>query len=123
MLALEGPSSVMLEQVMQQIQKQEPSQWSLEDLIAVYRLLQGGTAEDGKHRELLNAMHTHAVTITSCMDPASVSGLLDALVTLKQTQAMPLVINLCKQAVRHVPHFTDKELAIVLGALMHFWSQ
>lgn len=120
MQALEGPSSVMLEQVMQQIQTQEPSQWSLEDLIAVYRLLQGGTAEDGKHRELLNAMHSHAVTVTSCMDPAAVSGLLDALVTLKQTQAMPLVINLCKQAVRHVPHFTDQELAIVLGALMHF---
>ncbi len=33
---------------------------------------------------------------------------------------MPLVISLCKQAVRHVPRFTDEELTIVLGALMHF---
>lgn len=120
MLAIEGPGCVMLKEVMEQIQKQEPSQWSLADLIAVYRFLQGGVCEDGKYRNLLNAMHTHAVTVTSRMDPPAVSGVLDALVTLNQTQVMPLVINLCKQAVRHVPHFTDEELTVVLEALMHF---
>lgn len=120
MLAMEGPGCVMLKQVMEQIQKQEPSQWSLEDLIAVYRLLQGGVVQDGKYWDLLNAMHTHAVTVTSRMNPAAVSGLLGALVVLNQTQVMPLVINLCKQAVRHVPHFTDEELTVVLGGLMHF---
>ncbi|KAM3593271.1 uncharacterized protein V6R79_009031 [Siganus canaliculatus] len=120
MLAIEGPACVMLEQVMEQIQKQEPAQWSLVDLIAVYKFLQGGVVQDGKYRDLLNAMHTHAVTVTSRMNPAAVSGLLGALVVLNQTQAMPLVINLCKQAVRHAPHFTDEELTIVLGALMHF---
>ncbi|XP_070784442.1 FAST kinase domain-containing protein 3, mitochondrial [Enoplosus armatus] len=120
MLTMEGPGCVMLEQVMEQIQKREPAKWSLADLIAVYRFLQGGLCQDGKYRDLLNAMHTHAVTVTSRMDPAAVSGLLSALVTLNQTQAMPLVISLCKQAVRHVPHFTDEELTVVLGALMHF---
>ncbi|XP_040921523.1 FAST kinase domain-containing protein 3, mitochondrial [Toxotes jaculatrix] len=120
MLAIEGPGCVMLQQLMEDIQKQEPAQWSLSDLIAVYRLLQSGVCEDGKYRDLLNAMHTHAVTVTSRMDPAAVSTLLSALVTLNQTQAMPLVINLCKQAVRHVPHFTDEELALVVGALIHF---
>ncbi|KAI3354856.1 hypothetical protein L3Q82_004654 [Scortum barcoo] len=120
MLAMEGPGCVMLEQVMEQIQKQELARWSLTDLLAVYRLLQGNVGEDGKYRDLLNAMHTHAMTVTSRMDPTTVSGLLGALVTLNQTQAMPLVINLCKQAVRHVPHFTDDELTVVLGALMHF---
>lgn len=120
MLAMEGPSCVMLDQVMEQIQKQEPSQWSLTDLIAVYRFLQAGVCVDGKYRDLLNAMHLHAMTVTSHMDPASVSGLLGALVALSQMQAMPLVISLCKQAVRHVPHFTDEELTAVLGALMHF---
>ncbi|KAF7669973.1 hypothetical protein LDENG_00105630 [Lucifuga dentata] len=120
MLAMEGPGCVMLEQVMEQIQKQEPAQWSLADVTAVYSLLQGGVGEDGKYQDLLNAMHTHAVSITSRMDPVAVSRLLSALVTLNQTQAMPLVINLCKQAVRHVPHFTDEELTLVLGALMHF---
>ncbi|XP_063340023.1 FAST kinase domain-containing protein 3, mitochondrial [Pelmatolapia mariae] len=120
MLAIEGPGSVMLEQLMEQIQRQELSNWSLADLVAVYRLLQGGVGVDGKYRDLLNAMHSHTVTVTSRMDPAAVSGVLGALVTLNQMQAMPLVINLCKQAVRHVPHFTDEELTHVLGALMHF---
>uniref|UniRef100_A0A673BSS2 FAST kinase domains 3 n=1 Tax=Sphaeramia orbicularis TaxID=375764 RepID=A0A673BSS2_9TELE len=120
MLAIEGPGSVMLEQVMSQIQRQEPAQWSLEDLSAVYRLLQSGGGLDGKYCDLLNAMHTHAVTVTSRMNPTVVSELLSVLVSLNQTQAMPLVINLCKQAVRHVPHFTDEELTLVLGALMHF---
>lgn len=120
MLAIEGPGCVMLEQVMEQIQKREPAQWSLVDLTAVYRLLQGGVGEDGKYQDLLNAMHTHAVSVTSCMDPTAVSGVLGALVALNQTRAMPLVISLCKQAVRHVPRFTDEELTLVLGALMHF---
>uniref|UniRef100_A0A3Q3K3P3 RAP domain-containing protein n=1 Tax=Monopterus albus TaxID=43700 RepID=A0A3Q3K3P3_MONAL len=120
MLAMEGPDCVMLEQVMEEIQKQGPAQWSLADLIAVYRLLQDGVCKDGKYGDLLNAMHTHAVTVTSRMSPAAVSLLLSALVALNQTQAMPLVISLCKQAVRHVPHFSDEELTLVLGALMHF---
>uniref|UniRef100_A0A3Q0SCC3 FAST kinase domains 3 n=1 Tax=Amphilophus citrinellus TaxID=61819 RepID=A0A3Q0SCC3_AMPCI len=120
MLAIEGPGSVMLEQVMEQIQRQEPTHWSLADLVPVYRLLQGCVGEDGKYRDLLNAMHSHAMTVTFRMDPAAVSGVLSALVTLNQMQAMPLVISLCKQAVRHVPYFTDEELTHVLGALMHF---
>ncbi|XP_062235591.1 FAST kinase domain-containing protein 3, mitochondrial [Platichthys flesus] len=120
MLAVEGPGCVMLEQVMEDIQKLEPAQWSLSDLSAVYRLLQGGVGEDGKYRDLLNAMHTPALRLTSRMDPAAVSGMLSALVTLNQTQAMPLVIGLCKQAVRHVPHFTDEELTLVVRALIYF---
>ncbi|XP_034562193.1 FAST kinase domain-containing protein 3, mitochondrial [Notolabrus celidotus] len=120
MLAIEGPDCVMMEQVMEQIQKGKPAEWSLADLIAVYRFLQGGVAKDGKYRDLLNSMHTHAVTVASRMDASAVSELLNALVTLNQMQAMPLVINLCKQAVRLVPHFTDEELTVVLGALMHF---
>ncbi|KAG7231162.1 hypothetical protein INR49_011993 [Caranx melampygus] len=120
MLAIGGPGCVMLEQVMEDIQKQDPAQWSLPDLIAVYKLLRGGIGEDGKYRDLLNTMHTHAMTVTSRMDPAAVSVLLSTLVSLNQTQAMPLVINLCKRAVRHVPHFTDEELTLVVGALIHF---
>lgn len=120
MLAIEGPTFVMLDQVMEQIQKQKPSQWCLDDLIAVYRFLRGGVCVDGKHQDLLNAMHLRAIKVSPCMDPAAVSGLLSALVELSQMQAVPLVISLCKQAVRHVPHFTDEELTAVLGALMHF---
>jgi len=120
MLALEGPGCGMLEQLMEQVQKRKPAEWSLADLVAVYRLLQAGLGECGHYQNLLNAMNAHAMQVTSSMDPAAVSGLLDALMVLDQTQAMPLVINLGKQAVRHVPHFSDEELAVVLGALMHF---
>lgn len=120
MMAMEGPNCMMLEQVMGQIQQQEPAQWSLAELVVVYRFLQSGLVQNGKYQDLLNAMHTHALTVSSRMNPAAVSGILNTLVTLNQKQAMPLVINLCKQAVRHVPHFTDEELTWVLGALMHF---
>ncbi|XP_026219174.1 FAST kinase domain-containing protein 3, mitochondrial [Anabas testudineus] len=120
MLAIEGPGCIVLEQVMEEIQKQAPAQWSIEDLIAVYKLLQSGLGQNVKYRDLLNAMHNHALTLTSYMDPGAVSVLLSALVILNQTQAMPLVISLCKQAVRHVSYFTDEELTLVLGALMHF---
>ncbi|XP_029955711.1 FAST kinase domain-containing protein 3, mitochondrial [Salarias fasciatus] len=120
MLAMQGPECVMLQQVMEQIQRQAPARWSVAELVSVYRLLEGSAGEDGKYRDLLNCMHTHAVTVTSRMGPAAVSGLLRALVALNQMQAMPLVISLCKQSTRHVPHFTDEELTHVLGALMHF---
>ncbi|XP_061613762.1 FAST kinase domain-containing protein 3, mitochondrial isoform X3 [Phyllopteryx taeniolatus] len=120
MLAVESPGGAMLEEVMAQVRKLGPSQWSLDELVAVYQLLRGGAAHDGKYRDLLNAMHTHAVTVTSSMDEVAVSGLLGALVDLNQTQATPLVIQLCKRAVRHVPRLSDEQLAAVLAALMHF---
>lgn len=120
MVAIEGPDCIMLEQVMEQIQKQEPAQWSFTELVAVYRFLQSGLVRNGKYQDLLNAMHAHTLTVSSRLNPTAVSGVLNALVILNQMQAMTLVINLCKQAVRHVPHFTDEELTAVLGALMHF---
>ncbi|XP_059183173.1 FAST kinase domain-containing protein 3, mitochondrial [Centropristis striata] len=131
MLAMEGPGSLMIKQVMEQMQKQKPDQWRLAELSAAYRFLQEAMLEDGKYRDLLNAMHTHAVTVTSHMDAPAVSCVLGALaslnqkqakplVGLNQKQAKPLVINLCKQAARHVPHFADHQLTIVLGALIHF---
>nr|XP_046212094.1 FAST kinase domain-containing protein 3, mitochondrial isoform X2 [Oncorhynchus gorbuscha] len=120
LLALEGPGCGMLEQLMVQLQRQGPGQWSLVELTAVYRLLQAGVGEEGRYQDLLNAMHTYTVSVTSRMDPPAISSVLSALVVLNQTQAMPLVISLCKQAVRHIPNFRDEELGLVLGALMHF---
>uniref|UniRef100_A0A8C6TZZ5 FAST kinase domains 3 n=1 Tax=Neogobius melanostomus TaxID=47308 RepID=A0A8C6TZZ5_9GOBI len=120
MLAMEGPCSLVLGQTMSQIQKLEVAQWTVAELRAVYKLFQRGAGFDGKYCDLLNAMHTHAVTVTSRMNPSTISDLLNVLTILKQTQAMPLVISLCKRAVRYVPHFTDEELTLVLGALMHF---
>ncbi|XP_077410591.1 FAST kinase domain-containing protein 3, mitochondrial [Vanacampus margaritifer] len=119
-LAVQGPEGAMLDQAVAQIQKAEPSRWSLDELAAVYQLLRDGAAVGGKYRDLLNSMHAHAVTATPSMDEAAVSGLLGALVDLEQTQATALVIQLCKQAVRHLPRFSDEQLAAVLAALMRF---
>ncbi|XP_034023392.1 FAST kinase domain-containing protein 3, mitochondrial isoform X2 [Thalassophryne amazonica] len=120
LLAVKGPGCVMFGQVMEQIQKQEPAQWTIADLTALYRLVQSGVGEERRYWDLLNAMHAHAMSVTNQMDAPAVSGLLDALVTLNQNQAIPLIISLCKQAVRHVPYFTHEEFTNVLGALMHF---
>ncbi|XP_061821055.2 FAST kinase domain-containing protein 3, mitochondrial [Nerophis lumbriciformis] len=119
--AMKGPvGSVMLEEVMEHIRKQEPSKWSLAELVAVYGLLGGGVARNRCYQDLLNAMHAHAVKVASSMDKVAVSGVLGSLMALNQTKVTPLVIALCKQAVRHVPHFSDEELAAVLAALMHY---
>lgn len=120
MLAIEGPSSTMMEQVMSQIQKKVVARWTVAELREVYKLLQLGAGFEGKYCDLLNAMHAHAVTVTNLMNPSAVTEVLSVLTNLKRTRAMPLVISLCKRAVRHVPHFTDEELSLVLGALIHF---
>lgn len=120
MLAIDGPSSVIVSQVMSQIQKQDVARWSVAELRVVYKLLQLGEGFDGKYCDLLNVMHTHAVTVANQMNPTTVSELLSVLTSLKQTRALPLVIGLCKRAVQHVPHFTDEELTLVLGALIYF---
>ncbi|KAJ8376696.1 hypothetical protein SKAU_G00072760, partial [Synaphobranchus kaupii] len=120
LLALEGPGCVMLQQIMEAVQEREPRDWSLRELIRVYGTLQAGVGEGGRYQDLLNSMNAHAVSVTARLDPASVSVILNALVVLKQTKPVPLVVSLCKQSVRHVPHFADEQLTQVLGALMHF---
>ncbi|MBN3315674.1 FAKD3 protein, partial [Atractosteus spatula] len=120
LLALEGSSSVMLKQVMEQIQGHEVKEWSLEELTQVYGLLQTGIGEGGQYQHLLNSMNSYTLSRASSLKPASISQILNALVVLSQTRAVPLVISLCKHSVKHVHRFTDSELVEVLGALMHF---
>ncbi|XP_062376845.1 FAST kinase domain-containing protein 3, mitochondrial [Sardina pilchardus] len=120
LLALEGPDCTMLGQVMEQLQRSDPAQWSQDELAAVYGALGAGVAAGGRYQDFLNTMHTHTLSVTGRLEPGAVSEVLGALVALGQTQALPLVIALCKQAVRHVPVFTDAQLAAVLSALMDF---
>ncbi|XP_028826020.1 FAST kinase domain-containing protein 3, mitochondrial [Denticeps clupeoides] len=120
LLALEGPDCAMLVQVVEQLQRGDPSLWSLTELTGVYGALGAGVARGGRYQNLLNTMHTHALPAAARLEPAAVSDILGALVALDQSQALPLVIALCKQAVRHVPVFTDAQLVAVLSALMHF---
>ncbi|KAJ8277640.1 hypothetical protein GJAV_G00077950 [Gymnothorax javanicus] len=120
LLALEGPGCVVLQQVMEAVQERQPGSWSLPELTRVYSTLQAGVGEEGHYQDLLNSMNTHSISIASHLDAASVSTILNALVVLKQTMAVPLVISLCKQSVQFVPHFTDEQLTQVLEALIHF---
>lgn len=120
LLSLEGPGSILLEQVISQIQARDPAQWTVAELLAVYKLIEAGAGFDGRYCDLFKAMHTHTLYVTSRMNPSTVSGVLGALTNLQQTGAKPLVKALCKEAARHVPHFTDEELTVVLGALIHF---
>uniref|UniRef100_A0A4W5NRJ4 FAST kinase domains 3 n=1 Tax=Hucho hucho TaxID=62062 RepID=A0A4W5NRJ4_9TELE len=64
-LALAGPGCGILEQVMEQVQRQEPSQWSPAELTAVYGLLQAGVGEEGSYQDLLNAIHVLKMSFTS----------------------------------------------------------
>lgn len=120
LFALEGPDCGMVKQAMTQLENKDPARWNIAELVGVYRTLASGLSEGGRYPELLNEMNAQALRLAQRMDPAAVSEILDALVTLGQTQALPLVIALCKQAVRHVQNFTDAELTAVLSALMHY---
>lgn len=120
LFAVNGPCCYILAQAMRQIQNNDPADWNPVELTSVYKTLAAGLGKGGHYQELLNEMNTRALRLAPRMDPVTVSETLGALVMLGQTQALPLVIALCKQAVRHVPNFTDTELSIVLSALMHY---
>lgn len=120
LFAVDGPQCGILKQAMRQIQNKDPANWNPRELTSVYKMLAAGMGTGGRYQELLNEMNTRALRLATRMDPVAVSETLGALVILGQTQALPLVIALCKQAVRHVPNFADTELATVLYALMHY---
>ncbi|KAI4890513.1 hypothetical protein NFI96_011438, partial [Prochilodus magdalenae] len=120
LFALEGPNCAMLAQAMRHLQNKDPAHWNTSELTSVYGMMAAGLAEGGRYQDLLNEMNARALGLAPKMDPITVSEILGALVTLSQVQALPLVIALCKQAVRHVPNFADTELAVVISALMHY---
>lgn len=120
LFAIVGLQSDMLIRAMRQIQNKDPAQWNTRELTSVYCMLAAGLGEDRVYQDLLNKMNARALSLTVRMDPPMVSKTLGVLVTLGQSQALPLVIALCKQAVRHVTKFTDTELNVVLSALMHY---
>ncbi|XP_053353070.1 FAST kinase domain-containing protein 3, mitochondrial [Clarias gariepinus] len=120
LFALNGPNCCILEQAVCQIQNKDPAQWNPSELTSVYKMLASGLGLGGRYQELLNEINARALRLASKMDRVTVSETLGALVMLGQKQALPLVIALCKQAVRHVPNFADTELSVVLSALMHY---
>ncbi|XP_069469827.1 FAST kinase domain-containing protein 3, mitochondrial [Ambystoma mexicanum] len=120
LLQLEGTGCAMLLQIMGQMQKIKLQDWAPEEVAMVYSMLEAGVGDNGQYQGLLNRMNDYTVSIVSQLSPKVISNVLHALVVLNQTQAIPLVINLCKHSVKHVPNFTNEELTKVLEAFVHF---
>ncbi|NXI73427.1 FAKD3 protein, partial [Anseranas semipalmata] len=120
LLELEGPSCAMLGQIVNHMQEKDVETWSPRELTMVYKILQVMVREGEQYHHLLNRMNSATLTIADQLSPNFTSIILNSLVVLHQTQAVPLVIALCKHSVKHVPYFTDDELVNVLEAFLYF---
>ncbi|NXY83571.1 FAKD3 protein, partial [Alcedo cyanopectus] len=120
LLELEGPSSVTLERILNHIQEKDIEQWSPREMVLVYKMLQVTVREGKRHQDLLNRMNSVTLTVVSQLSPKFTSIILNSLVVLHQTQAVPLVAALCRHSVKHIPHFTGDELVNVLEAFLYF---
>ncbi|KAM6102213.1 FAST kinase domain-containing protein 3, mitochondrial isoform 2-T3 [Theristicus caerulescens] len=120
LLELERPSWAMLEQIVNHVQEKDIEKWSPREMVMVYKMLQVTVREGEQYQDLLNRMNSVTLTIVSQLSPKFTSIILNSLVVLHQTQAVPLVTALCKHSVNHIPYFTGDELVDVLEAFLYF---
>ncbi|NXA33977.1 FAKD3 protein, partial [Eudromia elegans] len=120
LLELEGQTSVILEQILSRLQEKDIAKCSPSEMVTVYRMLQRSVGEGKQYQDLLSRMNNVTLTIASQLSPRFLSIVLNSLVVLRQTQAISLVLALCKHSVKHVPYFTDDELISVLEAFLYF---
>ncbi|XP_006902232.1 PREDICTED: FAST kinase domain-containing protein 3 [Elephantulus edwardii] len=120
LIALLGPGCVALDLVIAQLQGVAPEALSAEDVVAIYRMLQACPGQVDQHQALLTKLHCVTLALVSGLSPTAISQVLSALVTLDQTQALPLVLKLSRYAVRHIPRFSSQALGCVLEAFIHF---
>nr|XP_005024928.3 FAST kinase domain-containing protein 3, mitochondrial [Anas platyrhynchos] len=120
LLELEGPGCATLEQIVNRIQEEDIENWTPREMTVVYKMLQAAVREGEQYHDLLSRMNSATLAIADQLSPNFTSIILNSLVVLQQTQAVPLVIALCKHSVKHVPYFTDDELVNVLDAFLYF---
>ncbi|KFW65671.1 FAST kinase domain-containing protein 3 [Pygoscelis adeliae] len=120
LLELEGPSCATLEQILNHMQEKDIEKWSPREMVTVYKMLQVTVREGEQYQDLLNRMNSVTLTIVSQLSPKFTSVILNSLVVLRQTRAVPLVTALCKHSVKHIPYFTGDELVNVLEAFLYF---
>lgn len=120
LLELEGPSCATLEQIVNHMQEKDIERWSPREIVMVYKILQVTVREGKQCQNLLNRLNSVTLRTVSQLSPNFASVILNSLVVLRQTQAVPLVTALCKHSVKHVPYFTDHELVNVLEAFLYF---
>ncbi|XP_064016882.1 FAST kinase domain-containing protein 3, mitochondrial [Pogoniulus pusillus] len=120
LLELKSPSYATLEQIVNQVQEKDVEKWSPREMVLVYKILQVTVREGKHHQDLLNRMNNVTLTIVSQLSPKYTSTILNSLVVLNQTQAVPLVTALCKHSVKHIPYFIGDELVDILDAFLYF---
>ncbi|NXA62783.1 FAKD3 protein, partial [Mohoua ochrocephala] len=120
LLELEGPSCATLEQIVNHMQEKDIKRWSPREIVMFYKILQVTGREGKQCQKLLNRLNSVTLHTVSQLSPNTASVILNSLVALRQTRAVPLVTALCKHSVKHVPYFTDHELVNVLEALLYF---
>lgn len=120
LLELEGPSCATLEQIVNHMQEKDMEMWTPWEIVMVYKMLQGTVGEGKQYQELLNRLNGVTLSIVSQLSPKFTSIILNSLVVLHQTQAVPLVTALYRHSVKHIPYFTGDELVNVLEAFLYF---
>ncbi|NXX40687.1 FAKD3 protein, partial [Tricholaema leucomelas] len=120
LLELESPSCATLEQIMHQVQEKDVEKWSPREMVLVYKILQVAVREGKQYQDLLNRMNNVTLTIVSQLSPKFTSTILNSLVILNQSQAVPLLRALCKHSVNHIPYFLGDELVDTLDAFLCF---
>ncbi|NXX56505.1 FAKD3 protein, partial [Scopus umbretta] len=120
LLELECPSCATLEQILNHMQEKDIEKWSPREMVTVYKMLQVTVREAQQYQDLLSRMNSVTLTIVSQLSPKFTSIILNSLVALHQTRAVPLVTALCKHSVKHIPYLTGDELVNVLEAFLYF---
>ncbi|NWS56704.1 FAKD3 protein, partial [Chunga burmeisteri] len=120
LLELEGPSCATLEQIVNHMQEQDIEKWSPGEMVMTYKMLQVTVREREQYQDMLNRLNSVALTIVFQLSPRFTSIILNSLVVLHQTQAVPLVTALCKHSVKNISYFTGDELVNVLEAFLYF---
>ncbi|NWR61038.1 FAKD3 protein, partial [Bucorvus abyssinicus] len=120
LLELESPSCATLQQIVNHMQIKDIEKWSPREMVVVYKMLEVTVREREQYQDLLNRMNRVTSTIVSQLSPKFTSMILNSLVVLHQTQAVPLVTALCKHSAKHIPYFTGDELVNVLEAFLYF---
>ncbi|NXS37752.1 FAKD3 protein, partial [Pomatostomus ruficeps] len=120
LLELKGPNCAVLEQIVKRMQEKDIEKWSPREIVMVYKILQVTVREGKQCQHLLNKLNSVTLRTVSQLSPNFTSVILNSLVVLRQTQAVPLITALCKHSVKHVPYFTDHELVDVLEAFLYF---
>ncbi|NXG70998.1 FAKD3 protein, partial [Baryphthengus martii] len=120
LLELQGPSCATLERIVNAVREKDIEKWSPREIVMVYKMLQVTVREGEQQQDLINRINSVTLTIVSQLSPKFTSIILNSLVALHQTRAVPLVTALCRHSVKHIPYFTGDELVSVLEAFLYF---